>query len=60
MNKKTKSIAANPNIAEKALQEAVVKALKKHALLGVPAVFVKSNKLVFRMPNGTLKKRLSE
>jgi|GEM_PF-4843651 hypothetical protein len=58
MSKKAKSNFAV--VAEKALQEAVKKALETHAKMGVPAVFMKDGKLCYRLPNGkivyTLKK----
>ena len=39
-------------MAEKALKEAVKKALKQHQQMGVPAVFMKNGKIVYLMPDG--------
>lgn len=41
-------------MAEKALKEAVKKAFKKHAQMGVPAVFMKNGKFFYRLPNGKI------
>lgn len=41
-------------MAEKALKEAVKKALAKHAKMGIPAVFMKDGKLCYRLPNGKI------
>ena len=39
-------------MAEKALKEAVKKALKRHQQMGVPAVFMQNGKIVYLMPDG--------
>ena len=39
-------------MAEKALKEAVKKALKEHRRLKVPAVYMQNGKIVYLMPNG--------
>ena len=41
-------------LAEKAFQEAVAEALEKHSKLGVPAVFMKDGKIVYRLPDGRI------
>ena len=41
-------------LAEKAFKEAVAEALEKHAKLGVPAVFMKNDEIVYRLPNGRI------
>ncbi|NQU17936.1 MAG: hypothetical protein HQ564_07695 [Candidatus Saganbacteria bacterium] len=46
---KTDKIGA---MAEKAMKEAVKKALERHQKLGVPAVFMKDGKLAYLLPNG--------
>lgn len=47
-------------MAEKALKEAVKKALDRHAKMGVPAVFVKDGKLCYRLPNGKIVHKLGK
>jgi len=49
-----KNISKTAKEAEKALKEAVREAIDKHAKMGVPAVFIKNNKLCYKMPNGTI------
>lgn len=39
-------------MAEKALKEAVKKALAEHQRLGVPAVYMQNGKIVYLMPDG--------
>lgn len=39
-------------MAEKALKEAVKKALSEHQRMGVPAVFMQDGKIVYLMPDG--------
>ena len=39
-------------MAEKALKEAVKKALAEHRRMGVPAVYMQNGKIVYLMPNG--------
>ena len=39
-------------MAEKALKEAVKKALEKHQRMNVPAVYMKDGKMVYLMPDG--------
>lgn len=39
-------------MAEKALKEAVKKALAEHQRLGVPAVFMQNGKIVYLLPSG--------
>ena len=46
-------------MAEKALKEAVKKALEYHAKMGVPAVFIKAGKLVYQLPDGRIVEHLS-
>lgn len=41
-------------MAEKALKEAVKKALAEHRRLGVPAVFMQNGKMVYLLPNGKI------
>ncbi|NQU18274.1 MAG: hypothetical protein HQ564_09460 [Candidatus Saganbacteria bacterium] len=41
-------------MAEKALKEAVKKALVFHARMGVPAVFAKEGKLQYLLPDGRI------
>ena len=41
-------------MAEKALKEAVKKALLEHQRMGVPAVFMQNGKIVYLMPNGKI------
>ena len=45
-------------MATKALKEAVKEAYAKHARLGVPAVFMKDGKLLYRLPDGTTVSKL--
>jgi len=47
-------------MAEKALKEAVKKALERHMKLGVPAVFMKGGKMVYLMPDGTIVNRVED
>ena len=47
-------------MAEKALKEAVKKALERHMKLGVPAVFMKGGKMVYLMPDGTIVSRVED
>jgi hypothetical protein len=47
-------------MAEKALKEAVVKALEKHKRMGVPAVFMKDGKMVYLMPDGKVVERIKD
>jgi hypothetical protein len=46
-------------MAEKALKEAVKEAYKKHAKLGIPAVFMKDGKILYRLPNGSIVSKLT-
>ena len=39
-------------MAEKALREAVKKALDEHKRLGVPAVYMQNGKIVYILPSG--------
>jgi hypothetical protein len=39
-------------MAEKALREAVKKALQEHQRMKVPAVYMKNGKIVYLMPDG--------
>lgn len=39
-------------MAEKALKEAVKKALVQHQKMGIPAVYMQNGKIVYLMPNG--------
>lgn len=39
-------------MAEKALKEAVKKALVQHQKMGVPAVYMRNGKIVYLMPDG--------
>ena len=39
-------------MAEKALKEAVKKALAEHKRMGVPAVYMQDGKIVYLMPDG--------
>lgn len=39
-------------MAEKALKEAVKKALAEHQRMGVPAVYMQNGKIVYLLPNG--------
>ncbi len=41
-------------MAEKIFQEAVAEALEKHSKSGVPAVFMKEGKIVYRLPDGRI------
>ena len=50
----TKKKSKDAKIAEKALKEAVADALKTHAKSGIPAVFLKNGKIVYRLPNGKI------
>ena len=45
-------------MAEKALKEAVKKALEQHRKKGVPAVYMKNGKIVYLMPDGKVVKKL--
>ncbi|MFH1576017.1 MAG: hypothetical protein ABID35_00580 [Candidatus Margulisiibacteriota bacterium] len=39
-------------MAEKALKEAVKKALVQHQQMGIPAVYMQNGKIVYLMPDG--------
>jgi len=43
-------------MAEKALKEAVKKALAEHQRMGVPAVYMQNGEIVYLMPNGKIVK----
>lgn len=45
-------------MAEKALKEAVKKALDRHAKMGIPAVFMKDGKMCYRLPDGKIVHKL--
>ena len=47
-------------MAEKALKEAVKKALEKHKKMGVPAVFMQSGKMVYLMPDGKVVEHIKD
>lgn len=47
-------------MAEKALKEAVKKALARHMKMGVPAVFMQGGKMVYLMPDGTIVNKVSD
>lgn len=47
-------------LAEKALKEAVSKALINHAKLGIPAVFIKDGKICYQLPNGKIVHKLDK
>ena len=47
-------------MADKALKEAVKKALERHMKLGVPSVFVKGGKMVYLMPDGTIVNKIKD
>ncbi len=56
MNKK-KELSAS-KLAEKALKEAVKKALDRHAKMGIPAVIMKNDKVCYRMPDGRIVEKI--
>ncbi len=43
-------------LADKALKEAVKKAIDKQARMGIPSVFIKDGELCYRLPNGKIVK----
>jgi L-aminopeptidase/D-esterase-like protein len=45
-------------LAEKAMKEAVKKALDLHRRMGVPAVFMQNGKMVYLMPDGKVTSRV--
>lgn len=47
-------------MAEKALKEAVKKALDRHAKMGIPSVFIKDGRLCYRLPDGKIVHKLGK
>lgn len=49
-----KSCSQRALLAEKAFKEAVKEAIALHAKMGVVSVFMKDNKICYKMPDGTI------